>query len=206
MSLTRRNGTRTIGLLITLSMIALAGGCSTEQKYAPAAVNTAPIVGDEAMALRADWPKSTAYYANGSVPAFSTRFPYDVNAQRPGPGDVILDPAMFIVQTVMLPIELIKYPPGTQQVWHGEIVPPSYTATPPLPPQGGVKTLPVMAFPFVGAQATAPDTSLPGSPATPANATSSQLPAYPAVSAPAAAAPTPPPFSPGGATGPPVAR
>jgi hypothetical protein len=189
-----------------LSMLALAGGCSTEQKYAPAAVNTAPIVGDQAMALRSDWPKSTAYYANGSVPAFSTRFPYDVNAQRPGPGDVIIDPAMFIVQTVMLPIELIKYPPGTEQIWHGEIIPPTYTATPPLPPLGGVTTPPVMAFPFLGPQATAPDTGLPGAPATPANATSAQLPAYPAMAAPAAAAPTPPPFSPGSTTGPPVSR
>ena len=202
MSLTRSS----FGLLITLSMLALAAGCSTEQKYAPAAVNTTPIIGDQAIAQRADRPKSTAYYSNGSVPAFSTRFAYDVNAQRPYPGDVILDPAMFIVQTVMLPIQLIKYPPGTEQVWHGEIVPPSYTATPPLPPQGGARVGPVMAFPFLGPQATTPDTGLPGAPATPANATSAQLPGYPAVSAPAAAAPTPPPFSPGGATGPPVAH
>ncbi len=201
MSLTRR-----IGLLMTLSTLALAGGCSTEQKYAPAAVNTAPIIGDEAMAQRADWPKSTAYYANGSVPAFSTRFPYDVNAKRPYPGDAILDPAMFIVQTVMLPIELVKYPPGTEQVWHGEFVPPSYTATPPLPPQGGARVGPVNSLPFLGPQATTPDTSLPGSPATPANSTSTQLPSYPAMAAPAAATPTPPPFSPGSTTGPPVAR
>jgi len=202
----QRIGSTAIGLPVVALMVALAGGCSTEQKYAPAAVNNAPIVGDEAMALRADWPKSTAYYANGSVPAFSTRFPYDVNASRPYPGDVILDPVMFIVQTVMLPIELIKYPPGTEQIWHGEIIPPTYTAQPPLPPLGGTRVAPVNSFPFLGPQATATDTNLPGAPATPANATSAQLPAYPAVSAPAAAAPAPPPFSPGGATGPPVAR
>jgi len=182
-------------------------GCSTEQKYGSAPINNAPIIGDEAIALRSDWPKSVSYYASGNVSAYSTRFPYDANATRPNQGDIVLQPVMFIAQVLFLPVELIAYPPFKEQIWHGEQLPPTYTAQPPLPPLGGVKTPPVMAFPFLGPQASAPDTSLPGSPATPASgAGGSQLPPYPAATVSPAAAPTPPPFSPGSSTGPPVAR
>jgi hypothetical protein len=199
--------TRKAWVALVLSIGALAAGCSTEQKYAPAAVNAAPIIGDEAMALRSDWPKSVSYYANGSTQAYSTRFPYDAIATRPGAGDVVLDPVMFIAQVLFLPVELVVYPPFKEQVWYGERVPPTYTAQPPLPPLGGAKVPPVSAFPFLGPQATTPDTSLPGAPATPASgAGEPQLRPYPAATIAPAAAPTPPPFSPGSSTGPPVAR
>src|SRR6185437_12520637 len=149
-------------LPVLAALLALAAGCSTEQKYAPAAVNTAPIVGDEAMALRADWPQSVSLYANGSTPAYSTRFPYDVNAVRPGPGDVLLDPVMFIAQVAFLPVELVRYPFFTEQVWYGEQLKPTYTAQPPLPPLGGVKAKPIGPLPFLGPQSTGPDINLPG--------------------------------------------
>ena len=70
-------------------------GCSTQQKTVYSPVNQTPIIGDEALALRADWPKSTSNYANGSVLAYSTRFPIDSNLPHPTSGNVILEPALF---------------------------------------------------------------------------------------------------------------
>jgi hypothetical protein len=180
---------------------AISTGCSTQQKVVYEPLNETPIVGDDAMALRADWPKSTSHYANGDVVTWSTRFPYDSNVGHPTSGAVILEPALFLLQVIILPAELVANPPFEEQEWFGAEIPPSYTGQPPLPPPGGAPVQQVMPYPFLGPQAGTPEPGLPGSPAAPAGGT--QLPAYPAfnVAAPGAAA-APPPGAPGGALGP----
>jgi hypothetical protein len=199
-----RVGFRLLVSLSPLLLVCLTLGCSTQQKVVYSPVNTTPIVGDEAIALRSDWPKSYSHYANGGVNAYSTRFPYDVNVGHPLAGTVILEPALFIAQVGILPLEVVANPPFEEQIWHGEVLPPTYTAQPPLPPPGGAPVQAVMPYPFLGPQATTPDVGLPGAPAAPTGGT--QLPAYPAVSIPAAPAPMPPPGAPGGVSGPPVTR
>ena len=89
------------------------------------------------MALRSDWPASVAYYQNGDVAAWSTRFPYQVNPNAPARTNMFVDPTMFVLQTAVLPVELVANPPYVPQVWYGVKYRPTYTAQPPLPPPGG---------------------------------------------------------------------
>src|SRR5438552_5581780 len=106
-------------------LVCILAGCSTQQKIVYSPVNTTPIIGDEAIALRSDWPKSYSHYANGGVSAYSTRFPYDVNIGHPVAGTVVLEPALFIAQVAFLPVSLAANPPFEEQVWHGEVLPPT---------------------------------------------------------------------------------
>lgn len=188
-------------LFIVACLLATLVGCSTEQKVTYEPVNQTPIVGDEAMALRADWPKSVSHYANGTVVAYSPRFPYDTNVGHPTSGAVLLEPTLFVLQVCLLPVELVANPPFQEQGWFGAKMPPSYTMQPPLPPPGGAPVGQVLPYQFLGPQSATPESGLPGAPAAPTGGT--QLPAYPAFNlAPAGAAPTPPPGAPGGALGP----
>jgi hypothetical protein len=129
-----------IALPLLAAMIG-AVGCSTQEKVVYDPVNTKPILGDEAMGLRADWPRSTSYYQNGDVAAYSTRYPYQAQETRSDTGHLLLDSVTFMGETAFLPIELVANPPGQQQVWYGVKYPPTYTAQPPLPPPGGLKPL-----------------------------------------------------------------
>jgi hypothetical protein len=124
-------------LLICSMAMAICAGCSTQERVVYDPVNTRPIIGDDAMALRADWPKSVCYYQNGDVAAYSTRFPYEAKEVRSDTGHLLLDNVTFIGQTAFLPIELIVNPPGQSQVFYGVKYPPTYTAQPPLPRPGG---------------------------------------------------------------------
>ena len=118
-------------------MVAAAVGCSTREKIAYEAVNTKPIIGDDAMALRADWPRGVSRYQNGDVAAWSTRFPYETSSRIPEPENLLIEPTMFVIQTVALPANLLANPPGQPQVWYGVKWRPTYTAQPPLPPRNG---------------------------------------------------------------------
>lgn len=122
-----------VGLMAIASTI---GGCSTQEKIVYDAVNTRPIVGDDAMALRSDWPRSVCYYPNGDVTAWSTRYPYQAGEARAAQGNLMLDTITFIAETAFLPVEFAANPPFQPQVWYGVKYPPTYTANPPLPPTG----------------------------------------------------------------------
>ena len=127
----------TLRTILLVCGLASAIGCSTQQKVSYEPVNTRPIVGDDAIALRADWPKSVCYYQNGDVACYSTRYPYQASEIHTDSGHLILDNVTFIVETAFLPIELIANPPFQSQVSYGVKYPPTYTAQPPLPPVGG---------------------------------------------------------------------
>lgn len=130
---------RPFALACTLAGIAAASaGCSTQEKPVYDPVNTKPIVGDDAMAFRADWPRNVCPYPNGDVVAWSTRYPYQANESRFEEANLLLDTVTFIAQTALLPVELVANPPGEPQVWYGVKYPPTYTAQPPLPPKGGI--------------------------------------------------------------------
>jgi hypothetical protein len=128
--------------LVALScflLLAAATGCSTQQKVTYEPVNHIPIVGDDAMALRADWPRSVARYQNGTVVAYSTRAPYTTKETQSDTSDLFLEPLMFVLQSVALPLELVANPPGQPELNYGIQYQPTYTAQPVLPPPGGVK-------------------------------------------------------------------
>lgn len=134
---------RATGLrLVALALGLIAGaGCSTQEKVVYDPVNTKPIVGDNAMALRSDWGKSVCYYPNGDVAAWSTRYPYQTNETRTDTANLALDSVTFVAETAFLPIEFVANPPFQPQVWYGVKYPPTYTAQPPLPPKGGMTPL-----------------------------------------------------------------
>jgi hypothetical protein len=129
---------RPLALACLLAGLAAAAGCSTQEKPVYEAVNTKPIVGDDAMAFRADWPRSVCKYPNGDVVAWSTRYPYQANESRYQEANLALDTITFVAETAILPVQLIVNPPGVPQVWYGVKYPPTYTAQPPLPPKGGI--------------------------------------------------------------------
>ena len=132
--------TRRTTAVLLMGAACVLVGCSTREKVTYEPVNRKPIVGDEAMALRADWPRAVSHYQNGSVAAFSTRYPYETNASVPETDNLFLEPVLFFGQVILLPAELVANPPGQVQVWHGVVYPPTYTAQPPLPPPGGART------------------------------------------------------------------
>lgn len=122
-----------------LALASLLAGCSTQEKIVYDTVNTRPIVGDDAIALRSNWSRSVCYYPNGDVTAWSTRYPYQTSESRSGEANLLLDTITFVAETAFLPVELVANPPFQPQVWYGVKYPPTYTAQPPLPPEGGVK-------------------------------------------------------------------
>jgi hypothetical protein len=137
----RARAAATACLLAASGLVALAigsAGCSTQEKPVYDAVNTKPIVGDDAMALRADWQRSICPYPNGDVVAWSTRYPYQARESRFEESNLLMDTVTFVAETAFLPVELIANPPGEPQVWYGVKYPPTYTAQPPLPPKGGI--------------------------------------------------------------------
>jgi len=71
-----------------------------------------PIATDPAMEKR-DWPVSHANWANGTVVAGPTRFPYTYRTQT-GTGEYgpyFLDSLMFVYQTIRLPFTYLVRPP-----------------------------------------------------------------------------------------------
>src|SRR5258708_2542029 len=61
--------------------------------------------------------------------------------RRSDVGHLFLDPVTFLAETAFLPVELDANPPGETQVWSGAKTPPTSTAQPPMPPEGGMKPI-----------------------------------------------------------------
>jgi hypothetical protein len=89
---------------------------------------------DEATELR-DFRKSVAFYHSGVTPAWPTRWFYSPNPDYTSVENYIADPVMEIAQTVALPGTLLVDYPFRKLYYDGDVVPASYTAMPPLPPE-----------------------------------------------------------------------
>ncbi|HEX4124412.1 MAG TPA: hypothetical protein VHY37_06775 [Tepidisphaeraceae bacterium] len=125
-----RNTTK-LAAAAMLALGALAGpiGC---MHNAPATQPVAELPTDEAMQHR-DWSQSSAYYANGSVLAFSNRelikFPLQTHYLR-WTGDT----TVFVINAAWMPITLAYIPLFQPVIYHGYQTPPTYTAVPPVQP------------------------------------------------------------------------
>lgn len=130
-----------------VGLAAVAGGvlagCSTAPQPKPEEVSTAPLVIDEAMQRRADWPRIAAEFQAGGVDAGLTRFPYQPQTEGPDAGQAIFgneranalfDPFFFVAQTIALPFTYITDPPFTKKNHRGVVYDSTYTAMPLLPP------------------------------------------------------------------------
>jgi len=130
MSLTRERKAASRCRMIALLALILAG-CSTQQKVQYDPVERTPVIGDDAMGLR-QWSPAKSYYANGATAAWSTRYPLTQNPNRPESQNLVLEPVLFIGQTLALPFEFVANPPFTPQVYHGVEYRPTYSFQPPL--------------------------------------------------------------------------
>jgi hypothetical protein len=126
-----RNGCVLAVMFVALAMSA-AGCQGISKQYPPAPVNNTPLVVDEAMQIR-DWDRKTSYYANGATVAGGTAYCWET-ADWVKEGDrKLTDAPVAVLNFVCVPVGLFVNSPFEKQVIRGEVVPPSYTAQPPLP-------------------------------------------------------------------------
>ncbi len=115
---------------LTVVML-VAGGCESTNQYPIARLNTTPIQPDEAMALR-QWDQSHALYANGNVSAWPTLYPYQAAESDGDLANAWWAPALFVGQTIALPVTAIVTPARKPTGSRGVYIPPTFTADVPL--------------------------------------------------------------------------
>lgn len=137
-------------LLAVAAVWAVGAGCQ-DHKFTPSAFQwqpavkkeptNAPIATDPAMETR-NWPEAHAYWANGTVVAGPTRFPYTYQTVTGlglgGYQPRVLDSLLFVYQVVRLPFTYFVDPPFTPKMYRGAVYEPTYTAMPQLAPESGV--------------------------------------------------------------------
>ena len=124
----------------------IALGCANSQKKPPATETelspaSEPMYADEATTLR-DYSPSIAYYPTGATQAYATHWPYSGQETNIQELNAVVDPVLFLSQVVMLPVRLVIDPPGRFVNYYGPVVPRSYTAMPPLPPEPAIQNEP----------------------------------------------------------------
>ncbi|HZK80241.1 MAG TPA: hypothetical protein VFC46_04220 [Humisphaera sp.] len=121
-------------LFCAATLSALGGGCSTPNVIKTPSPIAAEPPADEATELRG-FRKSVAFYHSGATQAWPTRWYYAPNPDYTSVENYVADPVMEIAQTVTLPATLIVDYPFRKIYYDGDVVPASYTAMPPLPPE-----------------------------------------------------------------------
>jgi hypothetical protein len=123
-------------------------GCAHTQTPPPSELSQAPLIIDPAMQAR-DWNQSVAYFPNGGVPAWDTRFHYKPCPYEPTWIKPVSEPVAFIGQTLFLPAALVMAPPFVPVVHHGFQSPPTSTEFPAPPnasPSGGDSSGPLNVY------------------------------------------------------------
>jgi hypothetical protein len=118
--------------MLTLGLAALAGCQRTVPPRATSPVSNAPLLIDEAMEHR-DWDRSTSIYANGDTVAGGTGYLWQTHETVPEGDRRYTDVPVAFANIVCMPVGVFFESPWGKQVYHGENVPPTYTAMPPLP-------------------------------------------------------------------------
>lgn len=119
--------------LVALSGLLIAGamvGCTRNEYSQAGRLNDEPLVIDGAMQKR-NWEPTPAYYANGDTVSWSTGFAYQPQANNQYQY-YYADTGTYFVNLFTLPYTLYKERDGL--VSQGVVLPPTYTAAPPLPP------------------------------------------------------------------------
>jgi len=107
-----------------------------------------PVVFDDDAMDRRQWSQTVHYYHSGTTQAFPLRWNYQGMETDYDQTNAFLDPAMFLVETFTYPFRVALEPPGRVTNYAGPVVPPTYNAMPPLPPEPGAppKVTPGMKF------------------------------------------------------------
>jgi hypothetical protein len=128
---------RALFLSAALSAAAFSGGCYQDHVVRQVTPMPPEPMADEATQLR-DYSQSVCFYHSGTVQAWPTRWYLETNPDRETRLNYVLDPLKMVAQTVSLPVTLVMEPPFEKVYYEGDVVPPTYTAMPPLPPRPGV--------------------------------------------------------------------
>ncbi|HWE92643.1 MAG TPA: hypothetical protein VG269_01605 [Tepidisphaeraceae bacterium] len=130
---------RALFLSAALSAAALSGGCYQDHVVRQITPMPPEPRADEATQVRG-FSQSVSFYHSGTVQAWPTRWYLESNPDRQTRLNYVLDPLKMVAQTVSLPVTLVMEPPFEKVYYEGDVVPPTYTAMPPLPPRPGVST------------------------------------------------------------------
>lgn len=134
---TERGSMRQCRMMLTAAVAAaMFVGCQRQVNVPRGEMATSPIEPDEAMQIR-DWSASAAYYQNPRFIAGPTGHLFETPYEPTQWYYAASDTALFLGQTLGIPIVLIMNPPWTPVEYAGETLPPTYHAMPPLPPPGG---------------------------------------------------------------------
>lgn len=110
----------------------ILSGCTDVTTNPPNKLSSAPIIDDDAMALR-QWDQTTALYANGTSIAYPFYFNYAPRRDAPEVESIITGPVIFTLQTIALPVLMVVTPPWQEVIYRGVYTPPTYTAVPQAP-------------------------------------------------------------------------
>ncbi len=99
-----------------------------------AAVDNSPLIVDEAMQQR-DWPRTTVRFQNGETPAGPTGFVLQHSPDAPKWTPALTDAPMSVANVGLVPFGYLFTPPWTRVIYPAGVVPPTYNAMPPLPPE-----------------------------------------------------------------------
>ena len=113
-------------------LCAINAGCQRNIPPTMEKVNNTPLAPDDAIAKR-DWQQTTSYYGNGDTTAGGTGYMFQTHETIPDGWRRIVDPTISSMNMVLLPIGVFVNTPFGPQVAQGEMIPPTYTAQPPLP-------------------------------------------------------------------------
>ncbi len=133
---------KSVGMI--LGLLVLVTGCAERQLSSTGAVNTEPLVIDQAMQTRSNWEPSLAQYENGDVKHNMVGFAYvadpTINGRVSDPravraNEYWTDTGVYVLNLVTSPYTYYQnYRHGTGNISTGVQLPPTYTANPPLPP------------------------------------------------------------------------
>lgn len=135
---------RNVATAVAVVVLGLLG-CQRANQTQVAVLNPTPIVEDEAMKLR-QWSPSSARYPNGQTVAGPTLFALEPRRGMPEYRYLYTDAGVYLGNVFMLPYRFYQIPPWREVIYPGEVIGPSFTAMPPLPPEIDPEPLPEPAY------------------------------------------------------------
>ncbi|HRK31224.1 MAG TPA: hypothetical protein PLD59_09110 [Tepidisphaeraceae bacterium] len=122
-----------IAITSAVALLAAGMGCQRNNQPVAAEFNTAPIAEDDAMKHRR-WTQTSAMVPNGQTVAGPTLFNREPRRGMSEYRYTYTDGGVFLGNVFMLPYRFYKIPPWREVVYPGEVITPTHTAMPPLPP------------------------------------------------------------------------
>ena len=119
--------------LIGAAMLTAVAGCVPKQQPETSPVTHGPLVIDEAMQTRNNWPVSAAQFQNGETAAWPTEQLLVHPSDQPKWQVALSDGPIFLVNSLATPIVCIFSPPWRRVIYPNAVIEPSYNAMPPLP-------------------------------------------------------------------------